>query len=60
MEQIAIGVKDAATRIAVSHWTIRQWIKTGKLRAVKLGRRVLIEPGELERLVEQGRTGANQ
>ena len=34
MEQITIGVKDAATRVSVSHWTIRQWIKEGRLPAV--------------------------
>ncbi|MBZ5635164.1 MAG: helix-turn-helix domain-containing protein [Acidobacteriia bacterium] len=60
MQQIAIGVKEAAARLGVSHWAVRQWIKQGKLRAVRLGRRVLIEPAELERLVEQGRTEVKQ
>ena len=59
MQQITIGVKEAAVRLGVSHWAVRQWIKSGKLPAVRLGRRVLIEPGELERLVEQGRMGAS-
>ena len=31
--------------------------KEGKITAIRLGRRVLIEPSELERLVEEGRGG---
>jgi len=60
VQQMTIGVKEAAERLGVSHWAVRRWIKSGKLRAVRLGRRVLIEPAELERLVEQGKTGATQ
>ena len=57
---LAIGVKDAAALLGVSQWAIRRWIKAGKLRAVRLGRRILIEPAELQRLVEQGRTEASR
>jgi len=55
MEEIAIGIRDAAKAVGLSHWTIRQWIRQGKLATIRLGRRVLIEPGELQRLVEAGR-----
>jgi excisionase family DNA binding protein len=54
-QELAIGVKDAALRVGLSPWTLRAWIRTGKLGSVRLGRRVLIEPSELHRLVEQGR-----
>ena len=55
-EKLAIGLKDAAMAVGLSVWTLRGWIRHGKLRCVRLGRRVLIEPSELQRLVEQGRT----
>ena len=60
MEQIAIGLKEAAEAIGLSHWQLRKYIREGKLRAVRLGRRVLVEPAELERLVEEGREAAGQ
>jgi excisionase family DNA binding protein len=59
-EPLAIGVKEAAALIGLSHWVLRQYVRQGKLRAVKIGRRVLIEPEELQRLIEQGRTAAQR
>ena len=55
MEKLAHSVNDAAREISVSPWTIRSWITKGKLQAVKLGRRVVIEHEELLRLLEKGR-----
>ena len=54
-QSLTIGVKEAAARLGLTHWTLRKYIAQGKLRAVRIGRRVLIEPSELERLVAQGR-----
>jgi len=53
---LAVGVKDAAAALNISHWSIRKYIRQGRLRAVRIGRRVLIEPAELQRLIAQGRT----
>jgi excisionase family DNA binding protein len=39
----------------LSHWTLRQYIREGKIHVVRIGRRVLIEPAELDRLIAQGR-----
>ena len=55
-EKLAIGLKDAAMAVGLSPWTLRGWIRRGKLRSVRLGRRVLVEPSELKRLVEKGRS----
>ena len=54
-QQLAMGIKEAADAVGLSHWTLRQYIRQGKVKAVRLGRRVLIEPSELQRLIEQGR-----
>lgn len=49
------NVKEAGTALGLSPWTIRRYIVDGKIRTVRLGRRVLIEPSECRRLVEEGR-----
>jgi len=56
--RLALGLKEAAEAIGLSHWQLRKYIREGKLRAVRLGRRVLVEPAELERLIEEGREAA--
>jgi excisionase family DNA binding protein len=59
-ETLTIGLSEAAKLTNLSHWTLRKYIRSGRLLAVRIGRRVLIEPAELERLIEQGRTEAQQ
>jgi excisionase family DNA binding protein len=45
------SVKQAAELLGISKWTVRGYIKAGKLRAVRLGTRVLLAEDELERFV---------
>jgi len=49
------NVKEAGTALGLSPWTVRRWIVEGKIIAVRLGRRVLVEPSECRRLVDEGR-----
>jgi excisionase family DNA binding protein len=62
LQPLLVGVPDAAEAIGLSPWTIRQYVRRGKIRAVRIGRRVLIEPSELQRLIDEGRAkgGANE
>ena len=53
--KLALDVTEAARAVSLSPWTIRKWISTGKIKAIHLGRRVMVEPSELKRLVELGR-----
>ena len=55
MEQIAMGLREAAASVGLSPWTLRAWIRQGKVAAVRLGRRVMIEPEELHRMVQAGK-----
>ena len=48
-------VEEAAGLLRISKWTVRAYIKAGKLRVVRIGRRVLLADEELERFV-----GVNQ
>lgn len=60
MQQLAVGLRQAAEALGLSHWTIRHYVRKGKIRAVKIGKRVLVEPSELARLIEEGRKAAGQ
>lgn len=55
MERLALSIKEAAEAINLSPWTVRKYIREKKIIATRIGRRILVEPSELKRLVEQGR-----
>jgi excisionase family DNA binding protein len=48
-------VISAARLLSISPWTVRSYIHNGKLKPVRLGRRVLLEETELERFVADGK-----
>jgi len=53
-----LTMRQAAEYLAVSYWTVRSWVESGKMRAVRLpgdGRLIRIEVTELDRLVEECR-----
>jgi excisionase family DNA binding protein len=52
------SVDKAAETLSVSPWTVRAYIRQGKVRPVRIGRRVLIEPEEIRRIIEEGRSAA--
>ena len=54
------SVEQAAGLLGISPWTVRSYIKTGKLKPVRLGRRVLLAEDELERLVAEGQEQAGR
>ena len=45
------SIRDAAVYLGVPPETVRWWIRTGKLRKVKIGRRVLIRREDLDALI---------
>jgi excisionase family DNA binding protein len=49
-------VKSAAKLLAVSSWTVRAYIRQGKLHPVRIGRLVRLDEEELARFVEKSRT----
>jgi excisionase family DNA binding protein len=57
------NVEEAAGLLGISKWTIRAYIKAGKLKPVRIGRRVLLAEDELQRFVvvnqEQVRANGN-
>jgi len=50
------NVKEAGAALGISPWTIRRYIADGTIKSVvRLGRRVLLEPSECRRLIDEGR-----
>jgi len=45
------SVDEAAEVLRLSHWTIRAWIKSGKLRSSRVGVRRVIRETELKKLI---------
>jgi excisionase family DNA binding protein len=52
-------VKAAARQLAVSPWTIRLYIRQGKLCPVRIGRLVRLDEEELARFVASNKAAGN-
>ena len=50
-----LDIDSTAQLLSLSPWTVRGYIREGKLIPVRLGRRVLLEEAELERFVAQAK-----
>ena len=53
LEERFLSTEEVAERLQVDEQTIRRWIKSGKLEAVKPGREWRIFPGAFEALLER-------
>ena len=54
MSQLLYSIEDAAETLAISPWTLRLYVRQGKVKVVRIGRRVLLSSSELERLMQHG------
>ena len=54
MSQLLYSIEDAAKTLAISPWTLRLYVRQGKVKVVRIGRRVLLSSSELERLMQHG------
>lgn len=50
-----LDIPAVARALNLSPWTVRRKIAEGQLKALRIGRRVLIEPAEVERFVAAAR-----
>jgi excisionase family DNA binding protein len=58
--KLAVSVEEGAGMLSVSTRTMRSWIADGRVRAVHLGRRVVVPVVELERLIAAHTTPSEQ
>jgi excisionase family DNA binding protein len=47
-----IPVETVAARLGVSSWTVRSWLRQGRIPSFKIGRRVLVKVTDVEALLE--------
>lgn len=52
-EPLLIGVHDAARRLGCGRDSAYELIRTGRLRALKIGRRILVPRSELDAFVQR-------
>jgi excisionase family DNA binding protein len=52
------NIEQTAELLGISPWTVRSYVKQGKLHPVRIGRRVLLGEDELERFVGQNQEQA--
>lgn len=53
-------VNAAARQLAVSPWTVRLYIRQGKLRPVRIGRLVRLDEEELSKFVASNKTNGRR
>ncbi len=55
-----LAIQTVAERLGVTHWTVRTWLKQGRLGYTKVGRRLLVRADAVEALLEQNNTPASR
>jgi excisionase family DNA binding protein len=50
-----LNVQEAAVKLGISPLTMRAWIRQRRLPSVRLGRRVLLDPQDIERFIDANR-----
>ena len=58
MKQL-FDINAAAQLLSISPWTVRSYIRTGSIRPLRIGRRVLFQEEELERFVSEAKANGN-
>lgn len=52
-----MSVSDAALYTAHSAGAVRSWVRSGRLRAVRIDGRVLLDRGDLDAMIESAKNG---
>ena len=50
-----LSIEEAAAALNVVPLTVRRLIKSGKLRASKVGRRVIVRPADIDKFLDNNR-----
>jgi excisionase family DNA binding protein len=53
-----MGIAEGAMRLGISKFTLRSWIRQGIIPHIRLGRRVLLDPRDLDRFIQASRVEA--
>jgi excisionase family DNA binding protein len=52
MTKLSVGLEQAEEMTGISHHTLRRLVRKGKIKAARVGRRIVIPVSEIERLVK--------
>ena len=50
-----LTLEEAARRLHTSKFSIRRWIREGKLPGIRIGQEWRVDPADLEEFIRQGR-----
>jgi hypothetical protein len=53
-----LKIEDVSRITGRSHWTLRNDVLLGRIKCIRLGRRMMFERSEIRRLIEDARNGA--
>ena len=59
MMEPLLNIERAAEMLSLSPWTIRSWIRKRKLKAIKLGSRIVVEPQSLRELISEAKANGD-
>jgi excisionase family DNA binding protein len=59
MSGIRLSIPEAASRLRVSKFTLRRWLRQRRLAHYRLGRRVLLAEADVERFLAMNRVEPN-
>ena len=52
-----ISSVEAANRLGISIWTLYNWVRAGLLPSIRINRKILFDPKDVECLIEKSRKG---
>jgi hypothetical protein len=55
IEPLLLKIEQVAAQLNRSHWSLREDVAAGRLRCVRIGRRIYFEPAEIQRFIEENR-----
>ena len=51
-----LTLEEAADRLRTSTWTVRRWIREGKLVGTRIGNQLRVDSDDLEEFIRKGKT----
>ncbi len=60
MPRPLLTLEEAAERLRTSTWTVRRWIREGKLVGTRIGGQLRVDSADLEEFIRKGRTDQKQ
>lgn len=54
MAKLLIGVREAAAMVGLSRFTIAKMARLGRIKSIRVGRRMLFRVDEMEKLAKSG------